>query len=52
LIKKGIGKPERFIQLREMAVYQLEILDNKDSLKALKKLADDVYIENQKKIDK
>jgi len=52
LIKKGIEKPERFIQLREMAVYQLEILDKKDSLKALKKLADDVYIENQKKIDK
>jgi len=52
IIKKGIEKPERFLQLREMAVYQLEILDKKDSLKALKKLADDVYIENQKKIDK
>lgn len=52
LIKKGIERPERFMQLREMAVYQLEILDNKDSLKALKKLADDVYIENQKKINK
>jgi hypothetical protein len=52
LIKKGIEKPERFMQLREMAVYQLEILDKKDSLKALKKLADDVYIEQQKKLDK
>lgn len=52
LIKKGIEKPERFMQLREMAVYQLEILDKKDSLKALKKLAEDVYLENQKKIDK
>jgi len=52
IIIKGIEKPERFLQLREMAVYQLEILDKKDSLKALKKLADDVYIENQKKIDK
>lgn len=52
LIKKGIKKPERFMQLREMAVYQLEILDKKDSLKALKKLADDVYIENHKKIEK
>lgn len=51
LIKKGIEKPERFMQLREMAVYQLEILDKKDSLKALKKLADDIYIENQKKLD-
>jgi len=52
LIKKGIEKPVRFMQLREMAVYQLEILDKKDSLKALKKLADDVYIEQQKKLDK
>lgn len=52
LIKKGIEKPERFMQLREMAVYQLELLDKKDSLKALKKLADDVYIEQQKKLDK
>lgn len=51
LIKKGIEKPERFMQLREMAVYQLEILNKKDSLKALKKLADDIYIENQKKLD-
>lgn len=52
MIKKGIGKEERFIQLREMAVYQLEILDNKNALKALKKLADDIYIEQQKKRNK
>lgn len=52
LIKKGIDKSERFLQLREMAVYQLEILDKKDTLKAMKKLADDVYIEQQKKLDK
>lgn len=52
LIKKRIEKPERFMQLREMAVYQLEILNKKDALKALKKLADDVYVDNQKKMDK
>jgi hypothetical protein len=52
LIKKGINKTERFIQLREMAVYQLEILDEKDALKAMKKLADDVYIAQQKKLNK
>jgi hypothetical protein len=52
LIKKGIEKAERFMQLREMAVYQLEILDKKDALRALKKLADDVYIEQQKKFIK
>lgn len=52
MIKRGIEKPERFLQLREMAVYQLEILNKKDSLKALKKLADDIYIEQQMKLDK
>jgi hypothetical protein len=52
LIKKGIGKTERFIQLREMAVYQLEILDKKNALKAMKKLADDVYINQKKNLDK
>lgn len=52
MIKKGIVKVERFLQLREMAVYQLEILDKKDTLKAMKKLAEDVYIEQQKKHDK
>jgi hypothetical protein len=51
LIRKGINKNERFIQLREMAVYQLEILNNKNALKAMKKLADDIYIEYQKKLD-
>jgi len=52
LIKKRIEKSERFIQLREMAVYQLEILDKKNAMKAMKKLADDIYIEQQKKLDK
>jgi len=52
LIKKEIDKAERFIQLREMAVYQLEILDKKNALKAMKKLADDIYIEQQKELDK
>lgn len=52
LIKKGINKLERFLQLQEMAVYQLEILDKKNAMKAMKKLADDVYVEQQKKLNK
>lgn len=52
LIKQKIDKAERFIHLREMAVYQLEILDKKNAMKAMKKLAEDVYIETQKKIEK
>ncbi len=51
LIKKGIEKAERFSQLREIAVYQLEILDRKNVMKAMKKLADDVYIAQQRKKD-
>lgn len=50
LIKKGIEKADRFIQLRKMAIYQLEILDKKNAIKAMKKLADDIYIEQQKKL--
>ena len=52
LIRKRIDKLERFVQLREMAVYQLEILDKKDVLKAMKKLAEDVYIEQQRTLRK
>ena len=52
LIKKGVDKSERFLQLREMAVYQLEILDKKNAMKAMKKLADDIYIEQQNKLNK
>jgi len=46
MIRKGIPKNERFKQLNEIAEYQLNVLNKKDSLKALKKLSDDIYIEN------
>ena len=52
LIKKGIEKRDRFNQLCEIVNYQLEILNKKNALKAMKKLADDIYIKQQKKIDK
>ena len=51
LIKKGIEKIDRFNQLCEIVNYQLEILNKKNALKAMKKLADDTYIKRQKKID-
>ena len=44
MIRKEIPKNERFIQLKEIAEYQLKILNGKDSLKALKKLSDDIYL--------
>ena len=52
MIKKGIEKPERFHQLHEIAEYQLKIMNDKNTLKAIKKLSDDVYINQQKRINK
>ncbi len=51
MIKKGIEKPERFHQLREIAEYQLKILNEKNTLKAIKKLSDNIYLNHQKRID-
>jgi len=47
MIRKGITKSERFKQLNEIAEYQLNVLNKKDSLKALKKLSDDIYLEKE-----
>jgi len=44
MIRKEIPKNDRFIQLKDVAEYQLKILNEKDSLKALKKLSDDIYL--------
>ena len=50
MIRKEIPKNDRFIQLKDVAEYQLKILNEKDSLKALKKLSDDIYLnENNNK---
>ena len=49
LIKKGIDKYKRFQELKDVAEYQLKILNNKDALKALKKLSDDTYVKKQNK---
>jgi len=48
LIKSGIDKKNRYIKLKEVAEYQLTILNEKDFMKALKKVNDKVYIENKK----
>ncbi len=52
MIRKGIPKNDRFKQLNEIADYQLKILNEKDSLKALKKLSDDVYLKVTCNMDK
>ncbi len=49
MIKSGIDKEIRYLKLKEIANYQLTILNEKDFLKALKKLNNNVYVENSKK---
>ncbi len=49
MIRKSIPKNERFNQLQEIAEYQLNILNEKDSLKALKKMSDDTYLDENNK---
>jgi len=48
MIKEKMPKIERFIKMREIAKYQLTVLNEKDFMKALKKLNDNVYIERKK----
>ncbi len=50
MIKSGISKESRYFKLKEIATYQLTILNEKDFIKALKKLSEKVYVENKKKL--
>jgi hypothetical protein len=52
LIKNKIDKKLRFTELREISQYQLNILNNTDYLKAIKKLSDTTYIDGPKKLEK
>jgi len=52
MIKSGIEKQKRFEKLSETANYQLTILNEKDFIKALKKLNDKIYIDEKKKLNK
>jgi len=50
LIRNQIDKTERFRQLRDIVQVQLKSLDEKNFMKALKKVSDDIYVENEKKL--
>jgi hypothetical protein len=50
LIRNQIDKHERYRQLKEIVQVQLKSLDGQDFMKALKKVSDDIYIENKKKM--
>ena len=49
MIKEQIDKTQRFDKLKEIAKYQLAVLNDKDFMKSLKKLNDKTYIEEQNK---
>ncbi len=52
LIKSNIDKQKRFERLKEISIYQLTILNEKDFMKALKKLNDSIYIDKKKNPEK
>lgn len=52
MIKEQIDKSVRFTKLKEIAIYQLTVLNEKDFMKALKKLNNNVYVEEKKKLDR
>ncbi len=52
MIKEKINKINKFLKLKEIANYQLSILNEKDFMKALKKLNNNIYLEQKKKQQK
>ncbi len=50
LIKDEISKEKRFDKLSKVATYQLTILNEKDFMKALKKLNEKVYIDKKNEL--
>ncbi len=47
MIKVEIDKQSRFHKLKEIAIYQLTILNEKDFMKALKKLNERIYVDKK-----
>ena len=52
MIKEKIDKNIRFTKLKEIAKYQLTVLNDKDFMKTLKKLNNNIYVEQKNKLKK
>lgn len=50
LIRNQVDKEQRYRQLRDIVKIQLKSLDEKDFMKTLKKVSDDIYIDNKNKL--
>ena len=51
LVKQDISKEIRFGQLKEIAQYQLKIMTTTNLTKSIKRLTDETYIDEQKRIE-
>jgi hypothetical protein len=51
MIREHENKQGRFLKLKEIAKYQLSVLNEKDFMKALKKLNENVYTDQKNKLD-
>jgi hypothetical protein len=52
MIKEKVSKGDRFTKLKEIAKYQLSVLSEKDFMKTLKKLNENIYVEQNKELKK
>ena len=50
LIRNQVDKEQRYKQLRDIVKIQLKSLDEKDFMKALKKVSDDIYIDHKNRL--
>jgi hypothetical protein len=50
MIKEKVSKRDRFYKLREIAKYQLSVLNDMDFMKSLKKLDERVFVDYKKKL--
>ncbi len=51
MIREQESKQDRFQKLKEIAKYQLSVLNEKDFMKAIKKLNDNVYSNQKNKLE-
>jgi len=51
MIREHENKQGRFLKLKEIAKYQLSVLNEKDFMKALKKLNENVYSDQKNKLE-
>lgn len=49
MIKEKIPKEKRFSKLKEVAKYQLNVLNNQNIIKSLKKVKEEIYLDKTSK---